>query len=201
MTWVKICGTTNVDDALLSVALGADALGFVFAPSKRQIAPSRARDIAARVPAEVLTIGVFRNEAKERVVDVVHSAGLSGAQLHGNESPTDVEWIAARVPTVIKAVPAGSDQAERAGEFAVPVILIDAPQPGSGEVFDWSLADALPSDKRILLAGGLTPENVASAIETVAPWGVDVATGVESEPGRKDPSALRRFIQNAKAAR
>ena len=201
MTWVKICGTTNVDDALLSVALGADALGFVFAPSKRQIAPARARDIAARVPAEVLTIGVFRNEAKERVVDVVHSAGLRGAQLHGNERPADVEWIAARVPTVIKAVPAGSDQAERAGEFAVPVILIDASQPGSGEVFDWSLADALPSDKRILLAGGLTPENVASAIETVAPWGVDVATGVESEPGRKDPSALRRFIQNAKAAR
>lgn len=200
MTWVKICGMTHVDDALLSVALGADAVGFIFAPSKRQVATGRARDIAARIPTEVLTVGVFRNEAKERVVDVVHATGLGAAQLHGHETPDEAEWIANRVPTVIKAVAAGSEQARRAGEFGVPIILVDAVQPGSGEVFDWSLTNDFPADKNLLLAGGLTPDNVASAIETVRPWGVDVASGVESEPGRKDPAALRRFIQNAKAA-
>jgi len=201
VTWVKICGITDVDDALLSVALGADSLGFNFAPgSTRQIAPTRARDIAARVPPETLTVGIFRNEAKERVVDIVHNAGLRAAQLHGNEGPEEVEWVSARVPTVIKAVAAGTEQANRASEFPVPIILVDAPQPGSGEVFDWSLADSLPSDKLILLAGGLDPKNVAQAIAAVRPWGVDVASGVENAPGRKDPSALRRFIQNAKAA-
>jgi phosphoribosylanthranilate isomerase len=200
VTFVKICGLTDVDDALLAVALGADAVGFVFAPSKRQIAPPRARDIVARIPAEALTVGVFRNEAKERVVDIVHTTGLRAAQLHGNESPDDVAWIAHRVPTVIKAVAAGTEQARRTADFVVPIILVDAPAPGSGEVFDWSLAESLPTDRRILLAGGLDPDNVADAIATVKPWGVDVASGVEREPGRKDPSALRRFIQNAKAA-
>ncbi len=200
MTWVKICGTTDVDDALLAVALGADALGFIFAPgSTRQIAPGRARDIAARIPPETMTVGVFRNEAKERVVDIVHTTGLRAAQLHGNESPDEVAWVAERVPTVIKAVAAGTDQARRASEFSVPIILVDAQTPGSGEVFDWSLAESLPDDKHILLAGGLNPDNVAEAIATVRPWGVDVASGVEREPGRKDPSLLRRFIDNAKA--
>ena len=104
------------------------------------------------------------------------------------------------MPTVIKAVSAGTEQAHHAAEFPVPIILVDAAVPGSGEVFDWALADSLPSNKHILLAGGLNPDNVAQAIETVKPWGVDVASGVEREPGRKDPTALRRFIQNAKAA-
>lgn len=199
--WVKICGVTDVDDGLLAVALGADSLGFNFAPgSVRQIAPTRARDIVARIPPETVTVGIFRNEARERVVDIVHTAGLRAAQLHGNESPEDVAWVAARVPIVIKAVAAGTEQALRADEFAVPIILVDAAVPGSGEVFDWSLAASLPRNRRILLAGGLNPDNVADAIAAVKPWGVDVASGVESKPGRKDPSALRRFIQNAKDA-
>lgn len=198
--FVKICGVTNVDDGLLAVALGADAIGFVFAPSTRQIAPTRARDIASRIPADTLTVGVFRNEAKERVVDIVHNAGLRAAQLHGNESIEDVAWIAHRVPTVIKAVAAGTEQARRAAEFPVPILLVDAQTPGSGEVFDWKLTESLPLDRRILLAGGLDPDNVADAIATVKPWGVDVSSGVERAPGLKDPTALRRFIQNAKAA-
>lgn len=201
MTWVKICGVTTVDDALLAVALGADSVGLNFVSgSVRQIAGGRARDITARLPGEVLSVGIFRNEAKERVVDIVHSAGLKAAQMHGSESPEEVAWVAERVPTVIKAVAAGTEQARRASEFPVPIILVDAAVPGSGEVFDWSLAEALPDDRRILLAGGLNPDNVADAIATVKPWGVDVASGVESEPGRKDPSAMRRFIQNAKSA-
>ena len=198
--FVKICGMTTVDDALLAVALGADAVGFIFAPSKRQIAPARARDIAARIPAETLTVGVFRNEARERVVDIVHTAGLRAVQLHGDESVEDTAWIAERVPYVIKAMAAGSPQARHAAEFPVQAVLVDAPTPGSGEVFDWSLADTMPIGLRMILAGGLDPDNVAEAIATVRPWGVDVASGVESEPGRKDPTRMRRFIQNAKAA-
>ena len=199
--FVKICGVTNVDDALLAVALGANSVGLNFVSgSVRQIAPGRARDITARIPGETLTVGIFRNEAKERVVDIVHSAGLKAAQLHGNEGPEEVAWVAQRVPTVIKAVAAGTEQATRAAEFPVPIILVDAKVPGSGEVFDWSLAESLPQDRRILLAGGLNPDNVADAIAAVKPWGVDVASGVEAEPGRKDPTAMRRFIQNAKTA-
>ena len=201
MTWVKICGITDVDDALLAVALGADSIGLNFVSgSKRQIAPVRGRDIASRVPAETMTVGIFRNEAKERVVDIVHTAGLRAAQLHGNESPEEVAWVAERVPTVIKAVSAGTEQARHADEFPVPIILVDAAVPGAGEVFDWSLANELPVSKHIVLAGGLHPDNVADAINVVRPWGVDVASGVEREPGRKDPSAMRKFIQNAKAA-
>ncbi len=199
--FVKICGVTDVDDALLAVALGADALGLNFVPgSVRQIAVGRARDIVARIPGEIINVGIFRNEAKERVVDIVHTAGLNAAQLHGNESMEDVAWVAERVPTVIKAVAAGTEQAARSSAFPVPIILVDAMIPGSGEVFDWALAESLPANRSILLAGGLNPDNVADAIEAVRPWGVDVASGVESEPGRKDPSALRLFIQNAKAA-
>ena len=201
MTWVKICGVTTVDDALLSVALGADSLGLNFVSgSVRQIAPAQARNIVSRVPGEILTVGVFRNEAKERVVDLVLANGLGAAQLHGHETPEEVAWVADRVPTVIKAVSAGTDQAKRADDFPVPTILVDAAVPGAGETFDWALTESLPPDKRILLAGGLHPDNVSDAIAQVRPWGVDVASGVEKSPGRKDPSALRRFIQNAKAA-
>ena len=199
--FVKICGLTTVDDALLAVALGADAVAFNFVPgSKRQLAPVRARDIAARIPAETLTLGVFRNEARERVVDIAHSSALGGVQLHGDESVEDTAWIAERVPYVIKAMAAGSAQAARAAEFPVDAVLVDAPTPGSGEVFDWSLADTMPIGLRMILAGGLDPDNVADAVAAVRPWGVDVASGVESAPGRKDPSRMRRFIQNAKAA-
>ncbi len=198
--FVKICGITDVDDGLLAVALGADALGFVLAPSPRQIAPARIRDITARIPPEALTVGVFRNEAKERVVDIVHATGLRAAQLHGSESPSDTKWIAERVPTVIKAVVAGTADARHADEFGVTTVLVDAPRPGSGELFDWTLAEAMPIGLRVILAGGLDASNVADAIEAVRPWGVDVSTGVEREPGRKDPTAMRMFIQNAKAA-
>lgn len=198
--FVKICGITSEEDALLAVAMGADAIGFVFAPSSRQIAPARAADIAKRLPPEVLTVGVFRDEAPQRVADVVNAAGLRAAQLHGRETAEDTAWVRRRVPVVIKAFPGGDPELARAATYGADVVLLDSASPGSGRVFDWSLAEGAPSGLRVLLAGGLTPENVGEAIERVRPWGVDVSTGVESEPGVKDPSKVRRFIQAAQAA-
>lgn len=201
--FVKVCGITSEDDALLAVAMGADAIGFIFAPSPRQIAVARARDIAARLPTEVITVGVFRDETPERVVEQINAAGLRAAQLHGHESPEATRWVHDRVGMVIKAFPGGSPLLERWDDYGADVLMIDSPRPGSGEIFDWSLADDAPKGARVLLAGGLTPDNVATAIEKVQPWGVDAATGLEADggpPGRKDPVKVRRFVASARAA-
>ncbi len=202
--FVKVCGITTEEDALVAVAMGADAVGFNFAPaSPRRIAVARARDIAVRLPPEVLTVGVFRDESPDRVVQMVDTAGLRGAQLHGHEGPEESQWVAQRVSVLIKAFPAGSPDLDHWEEFGADAIMIDSPRPGSGEVFDWSLAEGAPKGKRVILAGGLDPDNVAAAIERVQPWGVDAATGLEvdgGEPGRKDPRKVRAFISNARAA-
>ncbi len=198
--FVKICGTTSEEDALLAVALGADSVGFIFAPSPRQIAPAVAGDITKRLPPEIITVGVFRDESKERVVEAVNRNGLKAAQLHGRETPETVAWVAERVPMTIKAFPAGDPSVGRADEYGADVIMLDAASPGSGHVFDWALAGEAPDGVRVLLAGGLDPGNVASAIARVKPWGVDVATGVERSPGHKDPAKLRAFILAARAA-
>ncbi len=199
--FVKICGITNEDDALLAVAMGADAVGFVFAPSPRQVAPSRVRDIVSRLPSEIVTIGVFRDEHPTRIVEVARTAGVHGVQLHGHESPSVVREVMDHVRMVIKGVVAGSVDAGRADTFGTRFVLVDAPAPGSGRVFDWNLAAEIPDGLDLLLAGGLTPDNVVAGIEQVRPWGVDVSSGVESSPGHKDPILVRRFIENARAAR
>ena len=198
--FVKICGITNEDDALLAVALGADAVGFVFAPSVRQIAVQKVYDITRRLPPEILTVGVFRDELPQRVVDMTLAAGLRAAQLHGHETPDDVKAVARHIRTVIKAVPAGSSDAANALEFGTRLVLVDAPAPGSGKVFDWSLVGEVPGGVDVILAGGLTPENVAAGIAQVEPWGVDVSSGVEARPGVKDPIKMKRFIEAARAA-
>jgi phosphoribosylanthranilate isomerase len=198
--FVKVCGITSEEDALLAVAMGADAVGFVFAPSTRQIAPQKAAEIARRLPAEIATVGVFRDETRQRVVDIVHGAKLRAAQLHGHESSADSHWIRQRVSLVIKAFAAGDPRLDKADEYGADAILVDSSTPGSGEVFDWSLAEGAPSNRRIILAGGLTPENVADAVRVVRPWGVDVSSGVESAPGRKDARKIRAFVEAAKAA-
>lgn len=198
--FVKICGITNEDDALLAVALGADAVGFVFAASVRQIAVQKVYDITRRLPPEILTVGVFRDELPQRVIDMTLSAGLRAAQLHGHETQEDVLAVAQHVRTVIKAVPAGSSDAANAHHFGTKMILVDAPAPGSGKVFDWSLVGEMPGGIDIILAGGLTPENVAAGIAQVNPWGVDVSSGVEASPGRKDPIKVKRFIEAARRA-
>lgn len=198
--FVKICGVTSEEDALLAVAMGADAIGFVFAPSPRQIAPQKAADIVKRLPTEIVTVGVFRDESRQRVVDTIHHTKLRAAQLHGRETPADSHWIRQRVRLVIKAFAAGDPELDAADEYGADAILIDSATPGSGEVFDWSLAEGAPSNRRVILSGGLTPANVADAVRVVRPWGVDVASGVETAPGRKDATKMRAFVAAAKAA-
>jgi phosphoribosylanthranilate isomerase len=199
--WVKICGITSEEDALLAAALGADAVGFVFAPSSRQLAPVRARDIVRRLPPEVLTVGVFRDEAPKRVARIAHEVGLRAVQLHGRETAEQTRWLGSQVAVVIKAFPAGDPRLERLDDYGADAALIDSPVPGSGEVFDWSLAEGAPSNRRVILAGGLHAGNVADAITKVRPWGVDVSSGVEASPGHKDATKLRAFIAAAKAVR
>ncbi len=198
--FVKICGITNEDDALLAVAMGADAVGFVFAPSPRQVAAQQVYDITRRLPPEILTVGVFRDEHPQRVIDTVNRAGLKAAQLHGHETPGMVADVAAQIRWVIKAVVAGSPDARHAADFGTDMILVDAPSPGSGKVFDWTLIDDVAEGPRIILAGGLDPDNVGEAVRLARPWGVDVSSGVERSPGRKDALKVKAFIERARAA-
>jgi phosphoribosylanthranilate isomerase len=198
--FVKICGITSEADALLSISLGADAVGFIFAPSPRQVPIQLAADIAKRLPPEILTVGVFRDEAPQRVVESIHAAGLGAAQLHGHESAQETQWVRSRLPVVIKAFPAGDRTIARFTEFGADYLLVDGQNPGSGEMFDWRLAEGVADPHRLIVSGGLRPENVAQAVAHLQPAGVDVCSGVEASPGRKDPLLLRSFIANARAA-
>lgn len=197
---VKICGVTSEADALLAVGLGADAVGFIFAPSPRQVTATTAADIVKRLPHGVLTVGVFRDEAPARVVDVANHIGLGAVQLHGHETAEDSRWVGERVACTIKAFPAGDRTIDRFAEFGADYLLIDGPSPGSGQVFDWRLGEGVVDPRRLIVSGGLRPDNVAEAIAHLRPYGVDVASGVEASPGRKDPHLLRDFVTNARQA-
>ena len=176
--FVKICVITTEDDALLAVALGADAVGFVFAPSPRQMAARRVYDITRRLPPETLTVGVFRDEAPQRVIEIVRAAGVKGAQLHGREPPSDTLEVHGQVRFVIKAFAAGSDDLRDAAEHGADALLIDSPNPGSGMVFDWGLVDAVaPSDRldaeverltTAILAGG--PRAIRLQKQLILEW-------------------------------
>jgi phosphoribosylanthranilate isomerase len=197
---VKICGVTNEADALLAVGLGADAIGFVFAPSPRQVHAKLVERIVDRLPREVLTVGVFRDEVPKRVVQIVNGIGLKAAQLHGHEGPEQCRYVAERVGLVIKAFPAGHPDVGRLDDFDATLALVEGSSPGSGEVFDWRLAEGVIDPSRLIVSGGLHAGNVGAAIEHLRPFGVDVATGVERAPGRKDPERLRAFIVAAREA-
>jgi phosphoribosylanthranilate isomerase len=198
--FVKICGITSEADALLCVSFGADAVGFIFAPSSRQVSVQLAGDIAKRLPPEILTVGIFRDEAPQRVVQKVQQAGLGAAQLHGHESSQETAWVRARLPMVIKAFPAGDRTISRFEEFGADYLLIDGDNPGSGEVFDWRLAEGVADPGRLIVSGGLRADNVGAAIAHLRPWGVDVSSGVEASPGVKDPTKLRDFMNAARTA-
>ena len=198
--FVKICGITSEADALLAVGMGASAVGFVFAPSPRQMAPVAVADIVKRLPHETVTVGVFRDEAPQRVIDITNQIGLRAVQLHGVESIEDTQWIRSRVGWTIKAFPAGHRNIARFGEYGAQTLLIDGANPGSGELFDWRLAEGVVDPRRLLVSGGLDPDNVGAAVAHLQPWGVDVSSGVESAPGVKDPGRLRAFITAAHRA-
>jgi phosphoribosylanthranilate isomerase len=199
---VKICGITTVGDARAAVELGADALGFNFYEhSPRYLAPARAREIVRTLPSGTCTVGVFVNAPREVVGRVVEEVGLTAIQLHGDEPPDACEGWGQVV--VLKALRAGApDLATRAAGYRVRYVLVDAPSSGwggSGRTFDWEAAAGIPRE-RLVVAGGLDPTNVVDAIRTLRPAGVDVASGVEHSPGRKDHGKLQAFISAAKEA-
>ena len=202
MVKVKICGITNYDDALAAAEFGADALGFVFyKKSPRHITPEKAAQIIYRLPPFVATVGVFVDEKKEEVEKVMGRIGLTAAQFHGNEPPEACE-IPRRTIKAIRIKELTDLDPMR--HYQVSAFLLDAYTPealgGTGQVFNWSIAMDARAYGKIILAGGLTPENVATAVQMVKPYGVDVASGVELEPGIKDHEKLRLFIRNAKEA-
>lgn len=209
--WIKICATTCVEDALASVEAGANALGFVFAPSKRRVSAEQAAKIIVELPSNVERVGVFNNESVTSVAATVERAGLSAVQLHGEESPEFIEELTARWPpgsrvNVIKTVLVGEDFATRFAHVSqdyrgIDSILLDS-GGGSGRTFDWEAVRPLVggNGKRLIVAGGLNPENVGEAIKKFAPWGVDVVSGVEREPGRKDPAKLKAFVSAVRKA-
>jgi phosphoribosylanthranilate isomerase len=197
---VKVCGITSEADALLAVGLGADAVGFIFAPSPRQVTTTLVADVVKRLPLGVLTVGIFRDEAPGRVVEVVNHIGLGAVQLHGREPAEQCRWIRQRVPMTIKGFSAGERAIARFDEFGADYLLIDGPSPGSGEVFDWRLAEGVVDPRRLIVAGGLNADNVGDAISHLHPFGVDVDSGVEAEPGRKDPKKVAAFVAAARAA-
>jgi phosphoribosylanthranilate isomerase len=200
--FVKICGVTNEEDALMVAALGADAVGFVFAPSPRQVTVGTVRDIVRRLPPEIVTVGVFRDQSPKLVIDTVLEAGLRAAQLHGHETPADAAEIRPYCQALIVALSPGDPALAHVDEYGADALLLDGPTPGSGRVFDWSRLEGVPPHARLILAGGLTPDNVADAIRTVRPWGVDTSSGVQVpwDPARKDPRLVRAFVQAARSA-
>ena len=195
---VKICGIRNLEEARVAVDAGADALGFNFWPqSSRYIEPSAARDVIANLSPIVCTVGVFVNEASNRVVDLASELGLAAVQLHGDESPEFCERLAAL--KTIKAFRVGQDfDLSLLENYRVNMVLLDSSIEGSyggtGRRFDWRIAIEAKRVAPIVLAGGLTTENVWDAITHVRPSAIDVCSGVEAEPGRKDLDKMRRFM-------
>jgi phosphoribosylanthranilate isomerase len=191
-----VCGITRTEDAQLAAECGAAAVGFNFWPnSPRYCFPEHAKAISESLPPFVARVGVFVDSPADRIEEIVRKVGLSAVQLHGGETPQDCKRLS--VP-VIKAVHATDDlsAAELAG-YDVAAFLLDAPSAGhggSGKVFDWNIAARLNLQRPVILAGGLTPSNVAQAIAAVHPYGVDVASGVEASPGVKDPEKVEAFF-------
>ena len=228
--WIKICANTNLADAQLAACLGADAVGFIFAPSKRRVTAAQAAAITRELPSSLEKVGVFSGTGAlgrfdaEEIASVVNAAGLTAVQLHGAFDGPAIASLSARLGPSLKLIQTIAyeiDAANRRFEAALSqaltapalwAVLIDAARSGTsgglGLAFDWKRAAQIlnrviaanPSaatQKRVILAGGLRAENVAEGIAVLRPWGVDVASGVECEPGRKDPERLRRFIAAA----
>jgi phosphoribosylanthranilate isomerase len=224
--WIKICANTNLDDALMATELGADAVGFVFAPSRRRVTAKDVAQITPHLPANIERVGVFDSRCADEIAVAVREAGLSAVQLHGGGEHVLVRRLKEMfegkvriIQTVHWAVNDGDESAKAVNQRlqeieaggVVERVLIDSKvgqaTGGTGVKFDWVAARSMLSDGdgtrrlKIIVAGGLRPENVAEAIRELNPWGLDVASGVEKGPGRKDPAKLADFIKNARAAK
>jgi phosphoribosylanthranilate isomerase len=198
MTRIKICGITNLRDARTAIELGADALGYIFCASARRIAPGQARSIIRELPPFVTAVGVFADSSPAEVNETAGYAGLTAVQLHGSESASDAAAI--RFPVIrrieVNEGDTAADIQARADDFPCRAFLLD-PGRGSGRAFDWRKVSAFRGI--MILAGGLTPENVAAAIRTAKPYGVDVCSGLETEPGRKDRDRIKKFIMEVRS--
>jgi len=203
MVKVKICGITSLDDALTAIHAGADALGFVFCSSSpRRILPVEAGAIIGQLPPFVQTVGLFVDEEPATVNAIADQCGIDIVQLHGDESP---DYCAAIRRRIIKAFRIKDRSSlDPAKDYRVAACLLDAWSPaahgGTGRTFNWDIAASAAPTMRIVLAGGLTPDNVAEAIRQVRPYAVDVSSGVEAAPGIKDALLVHRFIQSARTA-
>ncbi len=209
-TWIKFCGTTSLEDALASVDAGADALGFIFAPSKRRITTEKAREIIEALPATVERIGVFVDETAEEIRNTVMETGLTGVQLHGRNLAREIySYLPQSCRDSLRII---NTVLVREGFVSVFDGDVGAPEKlgawlldsgaGSGKTFDWQAARTQMGDcqGRFIIAGGLTPENVGEAIGILSPWGVDVVSGIEREPGRKDREKMRAFVSAVRKA-
>lgn len=200
---VKICGITNLDDALLAADAGADALGFIFVEgTPRFVTPARAASIIRALPPFVTPVGVFWNHPAGHVKATAESCGLGALQFHGDETPEELLGFPLPVIKTIK-VAAAADLEAMARYTAAAFLLDSRDRWSEGEArrpLQWTLARAAAARGRIVLAAGLTPDNVAEAIATARPWGVDVNSGVEAAPGKKDAAKVRDFLAAAKAA-
>jgi len=208
-TWIKFCGTTSLADARASIAAGADALGFIFAPSKRQVNASEAGDIIRQLPAEIEKIGVFMAEPVEDMLAIVDATGLTGVQLHGAESSDRAAMLSKKQRRdfrVIRTVLI-RDNFENELQGALNTVrppncvLLDA-GTGSGKTFPWEHVKEIVHNTtaQIIVAGGLTPENVGQAIATFRPWGVDVVSGIEKQAGQKDVKKMNAFVNSVRKA-
>lgn len=204
---VKICGITNWPDARRAIEAGADFLGFNFyVGSPRYVTPAKARLIIRRLPKGVASVGVFVNETEQKMLEVAKAVGLDRVQLHGEESPATVERMGRSVP-VIKALRVKKSlRPSKLARFKhASALLLDGfdlkQWGGTGRTFDWRVAGRARRGTKLFLAGGITPENVAQAIRTAKPYAVDVCSGVEAKPGKKDPKRLKAFMREVQNAR
>jgi phosphoribosylanthranilate isomerase len=211
--WIKICGNTSLDDAQLAAEAGADALGFVFAHSPRRVTPDQVAAITPHLPTTVEKIGVFVDASVDEIAATIRTAGLTGVQLHSG-IPTDAtaQLRAVFGPglRILRVVHFSTNAAQEAAALDADTnldgLLIDSRTAtavgGTGITFDWQTAAAtlFHGDRKMIAAGGLNPANVAEAIATLRPWGVDAVSGVEASPGRKDPAKVLAFIAAARAA-
>lgn len=197
--FVKVCGLRTERDVEAAVGAGADAVGFVLTASPRQVTPAQAAQLARSVPAGVLTVGVFRGEPVEAVRAAVAESGVRAIQLHGDEPASHYAALRDLGLPLIRGTSPGGPAGLRCGALGEDLLIVDSPQPGSGAAWDWDTLDRDVPDGHWLLAGGLHPGNVAAAIDTLRPWGVDVSSGVEVSRGVKDPALIREFLAATRA--